>query len=131
MTRAALGRQISVLLADDDARFRTLVRSVLVEDGYLVIGEAGTADDVFAEVERERPDVVVLDLVMDGADGLSTLERLQALYPELPVVVISSLFDPVIEQRILARGARFLEKVGGIEAFEQAIDAGATVDRGR
>lgn len=131
MTRAALGRQISVLLADDDARFRALVRGVLVEDGYDVVGEAGTTDGVFAEVERERPDVVVLDLVMDGADGLGTLDRLRAAHPDLPVVVISSLFDPVIEQQILARGTRYLEKVEGIDALEQAIDAVATVDRGR
>ncbi len=130
MTRAALGRQISVLLADDDPRFRQLVRSVLVDDGYDVVGEAGTSDEVFAELERHRPDVVVLDLVMEGADGLRTLDRLQAGLPDLPVVVISSLFDPVVEQQILARGARYLEKVEGIEALEQAIDAVVTVTPG-
>ncbi|MFP5256219.1 MAG: response regulator transcription factor [Acidimicrobiia bacterium] len=131
MTRAALGRQISVLLADDDPRFRALVRGVLVEDGYAVVSEAGTSAEVLSAVGVEPPDVVVLDLVMDGAVGLSTLDRLRAAHPGLPVVVISSLFDPVVEQQILARGARYLEKVEGIEALEQAIDAVATVDRGR
>lgn len=131
MTRAALGRQISVLLADDDPRFRALVRSVLVEDGYSIVGEAGTAEDVFVVLDSQRPDVVVLDLVMEGADGLGTLDELLVSYPDLPVVVISSLFDPLVEQQILARGARYLEKVEGIEALEQAIDAMVAIERDR
>lgn len=83
------------------------------------------------ELERHRPDVVVLDLVMEEADGLRTLERVQAAHPALPVVVISSLFDPLIEQQILARGARYLEKVEGVEALEQAIDAVVSITRDR
>lgn len=131
MTRPAPGRQTSVLLADDDPRFRQLVRTVLVEDGYDVVAEAATSDDVVTELERHRPDVVVLDLVMEEADGLRTLERVQAAHPALPVVVISSLFDPLIEQQILARGARYLEKVEGVEALEQAIDAVVSITRDR
>lgn len=131
VTRAALGRQLSVVLADDDARFRRLVRGVLEDDGYLVVGEAGTSDEVLEVVARRRPDVVVLDLVMEGADGLSALADLQAAHPGLPVLVISSLFDPVVEQEVLQLGARYLEKVEGIEALEQAIDALAAVERDR
>jgi len=131
VTRAALGRQISVLIADDDERFRRLLRGVLEDDGYLVVGEAGTADETLVEVPRRAPDVVVLDLVMDGADGLSTLVALQAAHPGLPVLVISSLFDPVVEQEVLQHGARYLEKVEGVEALEQAIDALAAVQGGR
>ena len=131
MHRAALGRQISVFLADDDARFRRLLHSVLEEDGYVVVGEAGSADETLAAVGRGRPDVVVLDLVMEGADGLSTLVALQAAHPGLPVLVISSLFDPVVEQEVLHHGARYLEKVEGIEALEQAIDALVAVERER
>ena len=131
MTRAALGRQLSVVLADDDARFRLLLRGVLEDDGYLVVGEAGTPDEVLEAVARRRPDVVVLDLVMEGADGLSTLRALQAAHPGLPVLVISSLFDPLVEQEVLDHGARYLEKVEGIEALEQAIDALVAVERER
>lgn len=126
---AASERSISVVLADDDERFRRLVRSVLEEDGYRVVAEAAEADEVAPAVEASHPDVVVLDLVMGGADGVETLRGLRHRHPKLPVLVISSLFDPLVEQKVVSLGARYLEKVEGIEALEQAIDAVVAVDR--
>ena len=60
----------SVLLADDDVRFRAIVRSLLESDGYQVVAEAGDAHQTVAEAERVRPDVVVVDLVMVPARSL-------------------------------------------------------------
>ena len=120
---------ISVVLADDDQRFRSLVRSVLEEDGYRVVADIGEADEVGPAVDAARPDVVVLDLIMGGADSIETLRDLRERHPRLPVLVISSLFDPLVEQQVLELGARYLEKVEGIEALEQAIDAVVSVDR--
>ena len=120
-------RPTSVLLADDDARFRGIVRSLLEHDGYRVIAEAGDAAETVAEAARHEPDVVVVDLVMEGADGLSTVEELLALDPHRPVVVISSLFDPLIEIEAGRLGAWYLEKVEGVEALEHAIDQAASV----
>ena len=117
----------SVLLADDDARFRSIVRSVLETDGYNVVAEAGDADGTIAETVRHQPDVVVVDLVMEGSVGLSTVEDLLALDPHRPVVVISSLFDPLIEIEAGRLGAWYLEKVEGVEALEHAIDQAASV----
>jgi NarL family two-component system response regulator LiaR len=122
-----VGRRASVVLADDDQRFRELVRSVLEEDGYRVLAEAANARDARAAARDHHPDVVVLDLVLEGATGLSTLRELLADEPARPVLVISSLFDPVVEQDVVALGAWYLEKVEGIEALEQAIDAAASV----
>jgi two-component system chemotaxis response regulator CheY len=112
----------TVLLADDDVRFRSIVRSVLEDDGYQVIAEAGTAGETVAAASRHQPDVVVVDLVMDGADGLSAVEELVALDPHRPVIVISSLFDPLVELEALRLGVWYLEKVEGVEALEHAID---------
>jgi two-component system invasion response regulator UvrY len=112
----------SVLLADDDVRFRSIVRSLLEGDGYVVVAEAGDASQTVEEAERHHPDVVVVDLVMEGAEGLSTVEDLLALDPHRPVIVISSLFDPLIEIEAARLGAWYLEKVEGVEALEHAID---------
>jgi CheY-like chemotaxis protein len=68
----------SILLADDDARFRSILRSLLEDDGYTVVAEAGTADEVRELAREHRPDVVVLDLVMQGSRGLSTARELLA-----------------------------------------------------
>jgi DNA-binding NarL/FixJ family response regulator len=111
-----------VLLADDDGRFRAIVRSLLEGDGYRVVAEAGNARETIEQTLAHRPDVVVVDLVMEGSDGLSTVEELLALDRHRPVIVISSLFDPVVESEATRLGAWYLEKVEGVEALEHAID---------
>jgi DNA-binding NarL/FixJ family response regulator len=121
----------SVLLADDDVRFRSIVRSLLESDGYQVVAEAGDAGETVAAAQRHRPDVVVVDLVMEGAHGLSAVEELVALDPHRPVIVISSLFDPLIEIEAGRLGAWYLEKVEGVEALEHAIDQAMSVTHPR
>jgi two-component system, NarL family, response regulator LiaR len=112
----------AVLLADDDVRFRTLVRSLLESDGYRVVAEAGNASETIQQAVVHKPDVVVVDLVMEGSDGLSTVQELLELDPRRPVIVISSLFDPLVEIEATRLGAWYLEKVEGVEALEHAID---------
>jgi CheY-like chemotaxis protein len=112
----------TVLLADDDDRFRGLVRSVLEDDGYDVVGEAADADTAIRLAAELRPDIVVLDLVMQGADGLSTVRTMLAAEPGRALLVLSSLFDPLVEQEVAALGARYLDKTEGVEALEAAID---------
>lgn len=117
----------SVVLADDDARFRALVRSVLEDDGYVVLAEAHDAASARAATREHRPDVVVLDLVMEGSEGLSTLRELLEDDPTQPVLVISSLFDPAVEQEVVTLGGWYLEKAEGLEALEHTIDGAVSV----
>jgi DNA-binding NarL/FixJ family response regulator len=122
-------RATSVVLADDDDRFRALVRSVLEQDGYDVVGEAANAASARAATREHRPDVVILDLVMVGSRGLSTLRELLDDDPGQPVLVISSLFDPIIEQEVVALGAWYLEKSEGLDALEHMIDGMVSVSQ--
>ena len=118
-----------MVLADDDDRFRALVRSVLEDDGYRVVAEAADARSARRAVQEHRPDIVVLDLVMEGSRGLSTLREILADEPSQPVLVISSLFDPAVEQEVVSLGAWYLEKAEGLEALEHAIDGAVSVAR--
>ena len=122
MGAQALRRQVSVVLADDDDRFRALVRSVLEDDGYVVVAEADDAITARSMARQHRPDVVVLDLVMRGSDGLDTLRAILQEDPGQPVLVISSLFDPSVEQEVVRLGGWYLEKAEGLEALEHAIN---------
>ncbi|MGK2947458.1 MAG: response regulator transcription factor [Acidimicrobiales bacterium] len=114
-------RRTSVLVADDDARFRSVLVAVLEGDGYLVVAEAVDAQSTLLQDQLHHPDIVVLDLVMPGSDGLSTAEALLATEPRRPVVVISSLFDPVVEQEAVRLGAWYIEKAEGVEALEHTL----------
>ena len=115
-------RPTSVVLADDDDRFRALVRSVLEDDGYDVVAEAADAATALSVTRTHRPDVVVLDLVMEGSEGLSTVRELLADDPTQPILVISSLFDPTVERDVIGLGAWYIEKAEGLEALEHSID---------
>ncbi|MEX2294315.1 MAG: response regulator transcription factor [Acidimicrobiales bacterium] len=115
-------RPTSIVLADDDHRFRTLVVSILTDDGYTVVAEANDAASAREAAKRHRPDVVVLDLVMHGSEGLSTLREILEDNPAQSVLVISSLFDQAIEREAVALGGWYLEKAEGVAALEQAID---------
>lgn len=122
---------VTILLADDDSRFRSIVRSVLEDDGYTVVAEAGTAREACAMAALHHPDVVILDLVMSGSVGLSTARELLADDPQRPVVVISTLFDPMVEREAVGIGAFYLEKVEGIEALEHLIESAVSVSNPR
>ena len=120
-------RPISLLLADDDDRFRRVVRSVLEDDGYVVVGEAVDALEARRLAVELDPDVVILDLVMHGADGLSAARSILADSPTRPLVVISSLFDPSVELEVGRLGAWYVEKAEGLEALEHVIDRAVSV----
>ncbi len=112
-----------VLLVDDDSRFASVVRRVLEDDGYDVVDVIQSAEHVDAAVGEHGPDVIVLDLILDGADGLEIAEDLRAAGHRAPVVLFSSLFDQRIGRESLAAGFGYVEKAAGVEALELAIEA--------
>ncbi len=110
-----------VLLVDDDERFAQSVRASL-ERAYDVVGTVGSSAEVPAAVAELEPDVVVIDLVMRGGDGLEAADRLRRAGQDVPVVVFSSLFDQRIAREAMASGYGYVEKAGGVDALELAID---------
>jgi len=78
-----------ILVIDDDAGIRESLRMTLEYDGYEVTG-AATGQEGLNLVEREAPDLVLLDVKMPGMDGLDVLTRLHSMHEALPVVMISA-----------------------------------------
>jgi DNA-binding response OmpR family regulator len=80
-----------VLIVDDDQRVRTVVAWQLEADGFAVT-EAGDGAAALAQITRDRPDLVVLDLSLPGVGGLDVLRRVreaEGTAPPLPVIVLS------------------------------------------
>lgn len=78
-----------VLVVDDSAFIRKVVSQILSRSPFIeVVGTARDGEEALEMVERHRPDVVTLDLVMPGLDGIGFLKRQMALRP-LPVVICS------------------------------------------
>jgi DNA-binding response OmpR family regulator len=79
-----------VLVVDDDPTVSDVVRRYLEQDGCSVRLAADGADGL-AAVAAERPDLIVLDLMMPGIDGLEVFRRLRRQMPDLPVVMLTAL----------------------------------------
>jgi CheY-like chemotaxis protein len=82
----------SVLIVDDDAMFREVVRMRLSAAGYRTVVASG-AEEGWVVARKERPDIVLLDLIMPEADGVTFLRRLRAdpALAATPVIVVSAL----------------------------------------
>ena len=77
-----------ILVIDDEAAIRDSLKMTLEYEGYEFLG-AATGHEGLALVERESPDLVLLDVKMPGMDGLEVLDRIRAINDALPVVVVS------------------------------------------
>jgi CheY-like chemotaxis protein len=82
----------TVLIVDDNARFRVRARRWLESDGYTVIADAVDGAAALEAVERYGPDVVLLDIQLPDVSGLAVAERLAA-GPDPPAVVLTSTHD--------------------------------------
>lgn len=83
-----------VIVVDDDAELRALLRRFLTEHGFETRAvDGGTALD--RELSRNPADVIVLDLMMPGEDGLSVCRRLRAAGDLTPIVMLTARGDPI------------------------------------
>src|SRR5437867_9200799 len=77
-----------ILVIDDEAAIRDSLKMTLEYEGYEFLG-AATGQEGLALVERESPDLVLLDVKMPGMDGLEVLDRVRSMNDGIPIVVIS------------------------------------------
>jgi excisionase family DNA binding protein len=94
-----------VLVVDDDARLREYVRANLEAEGYSVL-EAGDAEEALQVLEGQRPDLVLLDVVMPGVDGWQLLQRMQERHGSIPVIMFSGTTDQEAATRAASKGAQ-------------------------
>ncbi|HVX29689.1 MAG TPA: response regulator transcription factor [Nitrolancea sp.] len=98
----AMRKQL-VLVADDDAPILRLVRTKLQADGYGVI-TAANGQEAVELVERERPDVVVLDIMMPVMDGMEAMQRIRES-SSVPIILLTARSGPTDKIRGLDSGA--------------------------
>lgn len=100
----------SVIVVDDEASIRTAVQQWLSLSGFSVQLFA-RAEECLAQLPEHFPGVIVSDVRMPGIDGLQLLERLQALDPDLPVILLTGHGDVPMAVEAMRNGAYdFLEK---------------------
>lgn len=96
-----------LFIVDDHPMMRLGLSHFLTQDGDLSIcGEASDAAAALAGLERLQPDLVLLDISLEGRSGLDLLRDLRSRFPRLPVLVHSMHDEMIYAERALAAGAR-------------------------
>jgi NarL family two-component system response regulator LiaR len=122
-----MGESIKVLLVDDHEMVRIGLAAVLsTEDGIEVVGEASNGMEGIRLALAYKPDVVLMDLVMDGMDGIETTRKLLEHHPDCKVIVLTSFLDDEMMYPVIEAGAfSYLLKTSRAGEIAQAIHAAA------
>ena len=114
---------IRVLVCDDHTLVRSGLRRLLEsEQSFDVVGEAADAEQAVAVVGQERPDVLLLDIVMPGRSGIEAIPDLIAASPETQILVLSMQDDPSYVRKAFSAGAHgYLLKEAADAELVQAI----------
>ena len=117
---------VRVFLADDSALIRSRVAAMLGVNEMTIVGQAETPQGSIDGILATAPDVVVLDVQLDGGSGLQVLRAVRQAAPEIAFVVFSNNAGPAYRKRYLREGAvRFLDKSTESDQLAQAV-AGAS-----
>jgi DNA-binding NarL/FixJ family response regulator len=121
----AKAKTIRVLLADDHALFRAGLRALFQSlDGVQVVAEAGDGHDAIQLVERERPDLVLMDIAIPGLTGLDATARITKSWPQVRVVILSMhANDEYVRQALRAGASGYLLKGAEPSELELALKA--------
>ena len=86
---------LTVVVVDDEPDYRQIVRSLLLglPDVVTFAGEAEDGDEALAVVRRERPDIVITDLVMPRLDGIELTRRIRQELPQTTIILMSSFTE--------------------------------------
>jgi NarL family two-component system response regulator LiaR len=116
---------IRVIIVDDHAIVRSgLANFLRAFDDLIMVGETGSGTDALRLCADLNPDVVMMDLVMPGMNGIEATRAIHAYYPHLPVLILSSFGDEdMIESALQAGAIGYLLKNASIHDMVRAIRA--------
>ena len=133
-------RPLRVVLADDSVLFRSGLAHLLADEGFDVVGEAGDAAGVIDLVERERPDVVVLDIRMPpehGTEGLEAAIVIRERHPTTAILLLSAHVETRHAIRLLRADAagvgyllkdRVMREADLLDAIRRVAAGGSVID---
>ncbi len=119
--------KIRVCIADDHGVVRAGLRSLLIDSGLDVVGEAENGRIAIEIVNQLQPDVLLLDIRMPDMDGLQALAAIKTAHPQVSVIMLTTYANPEYLARAVSLGAAgYLSKEVDPQRIPRAVRAAAT-----
>jgi response regulator NasT len=115
-----------VVIAEDEAIIRLDLKEILLDEGYDVVGETGRGDEAVELVRAHKPDLVILDVKMPGADGLQAARDIRDLDIKVAVLILTAfsqrnLIDEARDAGVAAYLVKPFQRIELIPAIDQAM----------
>lgn len=98
----------TIIVVDDSPFASKQIKDLVEENGYEVIGYAKSGEEGIKMYEELHPDIVILDIIMPGIDGIETAEILEKSDPDVTILMLSSLCDTGTLEEVRAIGVKYL-----------------------
>ena len=115
-----------ILIVDDAAFMRMMVKDILTKNGYEIAGEAEDGKKAVELYKEEQPDLVTMDITMPEMDGITALKEIKGQYPDAKVIMCSAMGQQAMGVDAIQAGAKdFIVKPFQadrvIEAIQKAL----------
>ena len=116
-------RPIKVMIVDDHPIVRDGLKNMLLAfDDLQLVGEAGDGNEALAQCRQTQPDVILMDMVMPGMDGIAATRAVLEHYPQVKIIMLTSFVEDSVVQNALEAGATgYLLKNVSINTLADAI----------
>ena len=98
----------TIIVVDDSPFASKQIKDIVEENGYEVIGYAKNGEEGIKMYEELHPDIVILDIIMPGIDGIETAQILLKNDPNATILMLSSLCDSSTLEEVRAIGVKYL-----------------------
>jgi DNA-binding NarL/FixJ family response regulator len=120
---------VRVVLAEDSVLLREGVARLLEDEGFEIVAQTGTAEDLMLKVRSYSPNVVIVDIRMPPThtdEGLKAAQEIKETYPEVGVLVLSQYVEPTYAMELLAESAEGVgyllkDRVSNVDEFCAAV----------
>ncbi|UCE81543.1 MAG: response regulator [Methanobacteriota archaeon] len=118
---------VKVLIVEDAPFIREMIRDILESHDHEIVGEAANGLEAIEKYKALKPDIVLMDILMPGMDGISAITKIIELDPSAKIIVVSALVKEALRKESMRAGAiDFVAKPFQVERLLEAVRAATT-----